>query len=420
MATEIRDASGALIGEQLEHTAQQVDDAVEDVAGLKKAGSGLTDEAKQALLTCFRNVAWINDQGQSYYDALEDALYPPIRATSITLNTDTVKLKALGATQQLTATVLPADSTDRVVWASSNTSVATVVDGLVTSIAYGSATITATAGDVSASASVLVAQAEVTGITAVFEQEGAVIYDNASLDDLKPMLTVTASYDDGTSQTVTDYTLSGTLAEGTSTITVSYGGKSATFNVTVSADGSRLLNWNLQQSLVDSVTGATATLINGAQQNANGLVLTANTDCARFPGAIGANKTIEIDIDSLSKPESSGSHGRLATFMPSGGVKRNTGLILRNWSNWAWFVGSWSSNGLAGLDILNGKTLVIKVGSDLIPTAYVDGQVVAAASTAISFAEGYENALFIGSDAAVDRSSIGAVITAIRVYEGVK
>ena len=228
LAGERRSAKQAI-----DDLAQQVDDAVEDVAALKKAGSGLTDEAKQALLTCFRNVAWINDQGQSYYDALEDALYPPIRAASITLNTDTVKLKTLGATQQLTATVLPADATDKVVWASSDTSVTTVVDGLVTSVAYGSATITATAGDVSASASVLVAQAEVTGIIAVFEQGGATIYDTASLDDLKPMLTVTASYDDGTSQTVTDYTLSGTLTEGTSVVTVSYGGKTATFNVTV-------------------------------------------------------------------------------------------------------------------------------------------------------------------------------------------
>ena len=36
---------------------------------------GLSDEAKTALLACFQNVGWINNQGQSYYDALEDALY---------------------------------------------------------------------------------------------------------------------------------------------------------------------------------------------------------------------------------------------------------------------------------------------------------------------------------------------------------
>lgn len=73
----------------------------------------------------------------------------------------------------------------------------------------------------------------VTFITADFEQGEAVIYDTDSLDDLKQYLTVTAFYEDGTSGTVTAYTLSGTLTEGTSTITVSYGGKTATFDVTV-------------------------------------------------------------------------------------------------------------------------------------------------------------------------------------------
>lgn len=47
-------------------------------------GSGLNAEIKQALLNCFAHVAWINDQGQSYYDALEAALYPPANLLSIT------------------------------------------------------------------------------------------------------------------------------------------------------------------------------------------------------------------------------------------------------------------------------------------------------------------------------------------------
>lgn len=69
-------------------------------------------------------------------------------------------------------------------------------------------------------------------ISAVYTQSGTV-YDIDSLDDLKEDLVVTASYDDGTSATVTDYTLSGELTEGTSVISVSYGGKTTTFNVTV-------------------------------------------------------------------------------------------------------------------------------------------------------------------------------------------
>lgn len=45
-------------------------------------------------------------------------------------------------------------------------------------------------------------------------------------------IVVTAHYSDGTSKAVTDYTLSGTIAEGSNTITVSYGGMTTTFAVT--------------------------------------------------------------------------------------------------------------------------------------------------------------------------------------------
>ena len=45
-------------------------------------------------------------------------------------------------------------------------------------------------------------------------------------------ITVKATYSDGSTKNVTGYTLSGTIAEGENTITVSYGGKTATFKVT--------------------------------------------------------------------------------------------------------------------------------------------------------------------------------------------
>lgn len=45
-------------------------------------------------------------------------------------------------------------------------------------------------------------------------------------------ITVTATYSDGSTANVTGYTLSGTIAEGSNTITVSYGGKTTTFIVT--------------------------------------------------------------------------------------------------------------------------------------------------------------------------------------------
>lgn len=73
----------------------------------------------------------------------------------------------------------------------------------------------------------------VTSITAVFTQGDSVFGTNNNLDDLRTNLVVTATYSDSTTAVVTDYTLSGTLTRGTSTITVSYGGKTSTFTVNV-------------------------------------------------------------------------------------------------------------------------------------------------------------------------------------------
>lgn len=83
----------------------------------------------------------------------------------------------------------------------------------------------------------LLPSAVLTSITAVYTQSG-VVTTSDSLDSLKSDLVVTAHYSDGTSETVLSsmYSLSGTLTVGTSTITVSYDGKTTTFNVVVTND----------------------------------------------------------------------------------------------------------------------------------------------------------------------------------------
>ena len=115
------------------------------------ASPGMSDDAKTALLNCFAHVAWTGNDGQTYFDALEDALFPTATLESISV---------------------------------------------------------------------------------VYDQDRPV-YDTDDLDVCRLDLTVTAHYSDLSSATVTAYTLSGTLTAGTSTITASYSGKTATFNVTV-------------------------------------------------------------------------------------------------------------------------------------------------------------------------------------------
>lgn len=77
--------------------------------------------------------------------------------------------------------------------------------------------------------------AGVTSITAVFDQGQNEIFDTDDLDTLRQYLTVTARFEDQSSAVITEYTLSGTLEAGTSTITVSYGNKTTTFEVLVTS-----------------------------------------------------------------------------------------------------------------------------------------------------------------------------------------
>lgn len=198
------------------------------------AGAGMTDDLKAALLQIAEKAVYIDAGGQQYYDDLYNALYPPVPATGITLNKSAIRMLDLGDEETLVATVTPADTSDTVVWESSDPDIASVDQhGKVTAIDYGSTTITATAGSVSATCAIAVAA--LSSITAVFTQGGQTIYSDDTLDSLKQYLTVTATYSDGETEEVPteDYTLSGTLTVGTSTITVTYGEETDTFEVTV-------------------------------------------------------------------------------------------------------------------------------------------------------------------------------------------
>ena len=80
----------------------------------------------------------------------------PVPATGIALNKSTLTLVA-GNSETLTATVEPSDSTDTVTWTSDTTTVATVdKNGKVTAVAPGTSTITAKAGEKTATCNVTV------------------------------------------------------------------------------------------------------------------------------------------------------------------------------------------------------------------------------------------------------------------------
>ena len=79
-----------------------------------------------------------------------------VAVESVTLNKTELTLE-VGGEETLTATVAPDNATDKTVtWSSDNAAVATVENGKVTAVSAGSATITATAGDKSATCTVTV------------------------------------------------------------------------------------------------------------------------------------------------------------------------------------------------------------------------------------------------------------------------
>ena len=86
----------------------------------------------------------------------------PVPVTGVTLDKGTMSLTA-GGTATLTATVAPADASNKaVIWSSSDETVATVADGTVTALKAGTATITVTTeeGGKTAQCMVTVSEAE--------------------------------------------------------------------------------------------------------------------------------------------------------------------------------------------------------------------------------------------------------------------
>ena len=163
-----------------------------------------------------------------------------IDAESVELDKTTLKLK-VGETDTLTASVAPENTSDKtVIWSSSDEAIASVKDGVVTAIALGGATITATCGTVSAICKVSVIPTPVESITL---SEATL---NMTSGD-KKTLTATVKPEDATDQTITwsssDEKVA-TVSEngevtalqaGTATITAKAGEVSATCEVIVSA-----------------------------------------------------------------------------------------------------------------------------------------------------------------------------------------
>ncbi|RSX43819.1 Bacterial Ig-like domain (group 2), partial [Bifidobacterium castoris] len=157
-----------------------------------------------------------------------------------------------GASKKLTATVAPANATDKkVAWSSSNTSVATVdANGTVAAVKAGSATITATADGKTDAVTVTVTPATVpvesVAITGDGVQDGKLSVENGKSVQLNAVVTPSTAVAGAAAWSSSDdsvVTVDGNgkvtaKAEGMAAITVTVSGKTASLIVTVSKNGS--------------------------------------------------------------------------------------------------------------------------------------------------------------------------------------
>ena len=186
-------------------------------------------------------------------------------------------------------------------------------------------------------------------IDAEFTQPSSPIYNDIPLDDLKQYLVVTANYDVAPTEVEladSAYTLSmtGDLAVGSNTVTVTYRDKTYTFTVTIT-QRTYLYNWDFTQSLTDSVHGTTLTSPSGRAptQDSSGLTFSAAKQQVTLPEKIEfAGKTLEVDIASMSFAGNSAYHSRF--LMLVGGVSSTSGLGPFIWRN----TGAWEAYGADG------------------------------------------------------------------------
>lgn len=163
-----------------------------------------------------------------------------IEVTSVTLSKTELSLIE-GDSETITATVSPDNATDKTVtWTSSNTAVATVENGKITAIKEGSATITAKAGDKSATCVVKV-EKKVIPVTSIALNKSELNLVKGSSETL----VATVKPDDATDKTVIWSSSNTSVATvdqngkvtavngGSATITAKAGDKSATCTVTV-------------------------------------------------------------------------------------------------------------------------------------------------------------------------------------------
>lgn len=190
-----------------------------------------------------------------------------VAVSSISLNKENLELVE-GDTETLAATVSPSDATDKTItWTSSNTSVATVKDGTITAVKEGEATITAKAGEKTASCKVVVAKKVIPVESIELNKTELALVEGDT-----ETLTATITPEDATEKTITwtsskesvatvkDGVVSA-ISEGEATITAKAGEKTASCKVVVAKKVIPVEKISLDKDELSLFVGESASLV---------------------------------------------------------------------------------------------------------------------------------------------------------------
>ena len=323
--------------------------------------------------------------------------HEPIPAESIMLDKTEIIIE-VGESETLVATVYPENADVEVAWDSSDEGVATVVNGLVTAIAEGTAVITASAGGKSATCTVTVPHVAVPVASVTLNKTETTIEVGGSETliatvnpDNADDKTVTWSSSNEAVATVADGLVTA-VAEGTAVIIASAGGKSATCTVTVPHVAVPVASVTLNKTETTIEVGGSKTLIATVNPDnaddktvtwsssneavatvVNGLVTAVAEGTAVITASAGGKSaSCTVTVPHVFIPVESITLNKTETTIQEGGVELLVATVNPTGADNATVTWTSSNNGVATVGS-NGKVTAIAEGTAVI-TAEAGGK----------------------------------------------
>lgn len=311
--------------------------ASNDPCTLNVAGETVSTNNKNSFVkvvegTFTNQIQIANSSGKEYNVIvfLIEGVAGPVAVTGVTLNKTTTSIEA-GQSEQLTATVLPANADNKsVTWSSNNTAVATVDNnGNVSALAAGTATITVTTADGNKTATCTVT---VTAPAAPIDVQSISMKSST------------------------------TIAIGASeTLTVTY--------TPADANTNKALTWNSNNTSVATVD-ANGKVTGISAGTATITATTANNKSATCMVTVQAVSVTSVTLNKTSLSlQIGGSETLTATVAPANATNMNI---------------TWESNNTAVATVNNGKVTGVAAGTATITVTTVDGNKTATCTVTVT------------------------------------